>query len=102
MQAYNERLLIDQWDDLPADRVAVTITNIQDCSEETSYSDCRFKKEHFRYLMIALGFNQDVLVLDNGSRIPAEKAFLIFLYRMAYPRQLVDMEATRSAGRSSH
>ena len=76
---------------LPADRIDVTELTIDRYSEETCYSQYRFLKRDIRHLFIALRF-PDRIVLSNGSIIPGEKAFLLMLYRMAYPRRLVDME----------
>ena len=82
---------IDEWADLPADKVAINEVTIDGCSEETCYSQHRFQKQDLRYLFIALRF-PDRIILPNKSSIPGEKAFLLMLYRMAYPRRLVDME----------
>ena len=89
--AYQRCLEIDEWEDLPADRIDVTELTIDGCSEETCYSQYRFLKRDLRHLFIALRF-PDRIVLSNGSVIPGEKAFLLMLHRMAYPRRLVDME----------
>jgi nuclease HARBI1 len=83
---------IESWENLPADKVEVTDVTIDGCSEEECYSQFRFLKRDLRHLYIALRF-PDRIVLDNKSVILGEKAFLMMLYRMAYPRRLVDLEA---------
>jgi hypothetical protein len=65
---------------------------IDGCSEDECYSQFRVLKHDLRHLHIALRF-PDRIVLDNKSVILGEKAFLMMLYRMAYPRRLVDLEA---------
>lgn len=89
--AYHRYLEIDRWQNLKADRVPVTELTIDNCSEETWYSQFRFHQRDLRLLFIALRFPERV-VLSNKSVMPGEKAFLMMLYRMAYPRRLVDME----------
>jgi hypothetical protein len=89
--AYNKYLEIDQWQNLAADRVAVSEVTIDNRTEETCYSEYRFHKRDLRYLFIALRFPERI-VLSNKSVMPGEKAFLMMLHRMAYPRRLVDME----------
>lgn len=82
---------ISQWDNIRADRIPINDLTIEGCTEETCYSEFRFRKRDLRSLFIALRFPA-ILKLDNGSIIPGEKAFLFFLHRMAFPRRLVDEE----------
>lgn len=89
--AYRKYIEIDEWEDLPADRVAKIELTIDGCSEETCYSQYRFQKRDLRYLFIALRF-PEIITLPNKSIVRGEKAFLLMLFRMAYPRRLVDME----------
>ena len=88
---YAKHQQIESWDDLPADRVDITDVTIDGCSEETCYSQFRFLKRDLHHLYTALRF-PDRIVLDNNSVIQGEKAFLMMLYRMAYPWRLVDLE----------
>jgi hypothetical protein len=88
---YQRYLELDEWEDLPSDRVNITELTIDGCSEETCYSQYRFLKRDLRYLFIALRFPERI-VLPNKSVVQGEKEFLLMLYRMAYPRRLVDME----------
>jgi hypothetical protein len=89
--AYYERNLISMWNNVMPDRVPVQDILINNYTEENCYSDLRFKKEHLRYLFIALNI-PETIYLDNNAKVKGEKAFLLMLYRMAYPRRIVDME----------
>jgi hypothetical protein len=82
---------IESWGNLPADKVEITDVTIDGCSEDECHSQFRVLKRDLRNLYIALRF-PDRIVLDNKSVILGEKAFLMTLYRMAYPRRLVDLE----------
>ena len=64
--AYRKYAEIDEWADLPADRVAINELNIDCCSEETCYSQYRFQKKDLRYLFIALRFTYRI-ILPNKS-----------------------------------
>jgi hypothetical protein len=79
--AYNKYLEIDQWQNLAADRVAVSEVTIDNRTEETCYSEYRFHKRDLRYLFIALRFPERI-VLSNKSVMPGEKAFLMMLHRI--------------------
>ena len=84
-------LLIDKWNNLPADRVEATDVTIDNCSEESCYAQFRFLKRDLRPLFIALRFPSQIR-LDNKSVVPGEKVILMMLHRMGYSRRLIDME----------
>ena len=69
-------LLIDKWNNLPADRVEATDVTIDNCSEESCYAQFRFLKLDLRPLFIALRFPAQIR-LDNNSVVPGVKSFFI-------------------------
>ena len=58
-------LSIDEWNDLPADRVEATDVAIDDCSEESCYAQFRFLKRDLRPLFIALRIPAQIRLMIN-------------------------------------
>ena len=94
---------LKEWDDTMLKQKEYMRANYQDlqsicpdpmmltiCSEESYYSQYHLFKCDLRPLLIARQFPAQIRLNDN-SIIPGEKAFLMMLHRMAYPRRLIDM-----------
>ena len=71
--------------------IAAKVLTIDMLDDDWTWRNLRFRKNDLRTLLIELGV-PDIFMLENGGKHSGEKAFILFLRRMAYPGRLTDLE----------